>query len=121
MEGVNDLNGGRGVTATANAMEDLVRSARARGVRVLLSTIPRINPLGTKHLDSAPLVVPFNAALASIAAAKDATLVDIYPHITLEMLAPDGLHLVEAGNQKLAELYLQALQMFEVLVGGAGL
>ena len=109
MEGVNDLNGGASVTATANAIEDMVRAARARNVRVLLSTLTRINPTGTKQLPTASLIPQFNAVLASIAAAKDANLVDVFPHIGIELVAPDGLHLLEAGNQRLAELYLEAL------------
>jgi lysophospholipase L1-like esterase len=115
MEGVNDLIGGASVSATANALEDMVRQTRGRGVRVLLSTITRVNPSGTKGLDPGFPVLDFNAALASVAAAKDATLVDVYPHVPLELVSPDGLHLVEAGNQKLAEVYLTAvMQLFEI-------
>jgi lysophospholipase L1-like esterase len=110
MEGVNDINSGRGVAAAAAAVEDLVRGARGRGVRVLLSTITRINPLGTKRLETDHLVQPFNAELAHIAATKDATLVDVHPHIPLELVAPDGLHLTQQGNQTLAEIYFAKLR-----------
>jgi lysophospholipase L1-like esterase len=114
MEGINDLNGGAGITATANAMEEMVKAVRNRGIRLMLSTITRINPLGTKHLDTDPLVPPYNARLSAIAASKDAILVDVYPHIPLALMAPDGLHLSESGNQKLAEVYLDRIrELFE--------
>ena len=115
MHGANDLIGGRTATQVAGAIEDLVRAARARGVVVLLSTVTRVNPLGTKQLQYDPIVPVLNAALAAVAATKDATLVDVHPFIPLELLAPDGLHLLEAGNQKLAEIYLEALKRFEIV------
>jgi lysophospholipase L1-like esterase len=114
MEGINDLNGGAGITATADAMEEMVKAVRNRGIRAILSTITRIDANGNKHLGTDPLVQPYNARLAAIATAKDAILVDVHPHIPLSMMAPDGLHLTESGNQKLAEVYLDRIRaLFE--------
>ena len=37
-------------------------------------------------------------------------MIDIFPLITLEMLAPDGLHLAQSGNQVLAETYFARIK-----------
>ena len=120
MEGINDLNGGAGITATADAMEEMVKAVRNRGIPAMLSTITRINPLGTKQLGTDPLVQPYNTRLAAIAAAKDAILVDVHPQIPLSLVAPDGLHLTESGNQKLAEVYLDRIRALYEVPGGQG-
>ena len=41
---------------------------------------------------------------AVLAAEEGATLVDLRSNITLDMLMPDGLHITEAGNAKIAEV-----------------
>ena len=53
-----------------------------------------------------PSAIPFfNADLMARAPSMGATVIDIFPLISLEMLAPDGLHLAQAGNEMLAETY----------------
>jgi len=48
-------------------------------------------------------------------------LVDVYPHITVDMLTQDGLHITPAGNQKLAELYFNAIKArFELPPAASG-
>ena len=109
MEGVNDLNSGLSISATVNTIQQLVNQAVARGVRVLLSTIPIENPNGTKgRLTSGVLTLPFNDALKK--QISGATLVDIYPVITVDMVGPDGLHLLQTGNQALADTYFATIQ-----------
>jgi lysophospholipase L1-like esterase len=36
--------------------------------------------------------------------------VDIYPSISLDMLAPDGLHLTQEGNQRVVEIFSDAIE-----------
>jgi lysophospholipase L1-like esterase len=109
MTGVNDLNGGVSVSTTADAVEDLVKAARGQGVAVFLSTLPR-QIEGRKRADSFDEVLPYNEVMAAIALDEGATLVDIYPHITEDLLLPDGLHITEAGNEVLAGVYFEALK-----------
>ncbi len=114
MTGVNDLNGGASISSTADAVEELVKSARARGLTVFLSTIPR-QVEGGRRAGSIDEVVPYNLTLARIADKEGATLVDIYPQLTEQYITPDGLHITEAGNEMLAMLYLEAIKAkFEV-------
>jgi lysophospholipase L1-like esterase len=109
MTGVNDLNGGASITATADAVDDLVRTAQDRGLTVLLSTIPRQVESGRRAF-SPDEVVPFNETLARVADRRGATLVDIYPQLTDEYITPDGLHITPAGNELLAAIYLEAIK-----------
>lgn len=114
MTGVNDLNGSATISATADAVEDLIKTAKARGLTVFLSTLPR-QVEGGRRAFSLDEVVPYNQTLVRVADKEGATLVDIYPHLTENFITPDGLHITEAGNQRLAELYLDAIKLkFEV-------
>ncbi len=114
MTGVNDLNGGASISSTADALEELVKAARARGLTVFLSTLPRQVEDG-RRASSVDEVVPYNETVARIAGKEGATLVDIYPQLTEQYITPDGLHISEAGNELLAMLYLEAIKAkFEV-------
>jgi lysophospholipase L1-like esterase len=120
MDGVNDLNGGAGAAAAAAAVGDLIREARAHGAVVLLCTIPR-QRRGSQRAYSVDQVAPFNEELSRAATEMSVDLVDIYPEISMELLAPDGLHLVEEGNQLLATIIRDALKSkFEAPGGRRG-
>jgi len=110
MTGVNDLNGGASISTTADAIEELVKGARARGLTVLLSTLPR-QVEGGRRAYSIDEVVPYNDTIRRIAAKEAVTLVDIYPHLTDGYITPDGLHITEEGNALLATLYLDAIKV----------
>jgi lysophospholipase L1-like esterase len=109
MEGDNDLDGGVSISTTVGAIEGLISIAQARGANVLLSTLPQQIP-GELRADAPDLIVPYNAELARTALDNGATLVDIYPKISPDLIGPDGLHPTTAGNQALAGLYLGALE-----------
>jgi lysophospholipase L1-like esterase len=109
MTGANDILGGSPVAPIVAATERLVKEAHARGSRVFLSTLTRQNPAGRRGFGW-QTIEPLNAALAALAADEGALLVDVYPHVSLDMLADDGLHLLQSGNQKLAEVYFEALK-----------
>jgi lysophospholipase L1-like esterase len=113
LEGTNDLATNVSVTDTIAAMSRLCLEIRNRGSRLLLSTLPPQRPGGPRA--SAPAeIVPFNQALAALAPTVGATLVDIYPLITTPLadglLAPDGLHLTEAGNARIAQAYFNTIK-----------
>jgi len=113
MHGTNDLNAGTPRSTIIGAMEELIGDAQARDVTVFLSSVPRMLPdVGNPPKGGAYARVPnYNEDLRRMAAEEGVTFVDIYPHITDEMISPlDGLHLTQAGNQKLAEVYYDAIK-----------
>jgi lysophospholipase L1-like esterase len=116
MEGANDLNApgvnNDTVTAAVNAMEDMVRDAWFRGAFVMLATLPPQRAGGPK---AAPrdLLTRYNAGLRTMAAKKGAQLVqlvDVNAQFSLELIGQDGLHPTEAGYQRLAEIFLDAIK-----------
>jgi lysophospholipase L1-like esterase len=115
LHGANDLNlVEHSVPQIAGFTAQLIDKAKARGTQVILSSLPPRIAGGTPPRASNPqLVLPYNDALAAIAAQKAVPFVDIYPHIFQSLagpdIAPDGLHLTQAGNDKLAALYFSAL------------
>ncbi len=111
LEGANDLNTpGASVNATVNAMEDMVRNAQNRGAFVMLATLPpeRTGP-GSKAANPA-FLTRYNDELRKMAAKKGAQLVDVNAHFPLDLIGQDGLHPTEAGYQRLAEIFFDAIK-----------
>lgn len=113
LHGVNDVNGATSLTELTpilDAVEEMVEIAHARGAHVVLANLPPQIP--TSKATGGERLQQFNAVLPSIAAEEGATFVDLYSGITASstMLMPDGLHLTEAGNVKVAELFYAALK-----------
>lgn len=119
MEGDNDLNSGVSISDTIGAMEELIGLSRAYGADVLLSTLPAQRAGGSRAF-APDLIVPYNAELATTAADNGATLVDVYPKVTLDLIGADGLHPTEAGNEVLAETYLAVLEAGYEVSGTSG-
>jgi lysophospholipase L1-like esterase len=114
MHGVNDLNTGISIDATVNAIEELLGEARRAGVQVLLCTIPPQREGGEKAF-AADLIEPFNEALVKIAADEGAAVIDVFSAISVDLLAPDGLHLTQAGNQMIAEtIFAKLKELYEL-------
>lgn len=117
MEGANDLNGplspGEGinarVTSVVNALEDMVRDASNRSIPVFLATLPPQRPGGPKAggVDYLPR---FNESLKTMAQKKGAELVDINSQLPLSFIGQDGLHPTEAGYQRIADIWLEAIK-----------
>jgi lysophospholipase L1-like esterase len=117
MEGANDLGvyaglsasaQQRGIEKTVNAMEDMVRGAQGRGVTVFLATITP-QRAGAQRAGAAALIDPYNAALRTMASKKGATLVDVAAQFPVSLIGQDGLHPTDEGNQKLAQIFQDAL------------
>lgn len=113
LHGVNDLiagyqNPSSAVAVASGAVEELIEVAHARGVPVFVGNLPI--ELDTPKAKGFALVVPFNNALQQVALEEGATLVDLYSAIAVGMLMPDGLHITEVGNQKIAETFYAALK-----------
>lgn len=111
MEGANDLNGvDVNVTATVNAMEDMVRDAKGRGIFVMLATIPPQRPGPGSKATSPDVLTRYNASLRTMAAKKDAQLIDVNALLPVVLIGKDGLHPTEAGYERLAEIFLDAIK-----------
>ena len=115
LEGYNDLgaSGTAGINAAATAIEQMAKESRNRGARVFLSTLPPPGPNGAKGI---PLtqVLALNDRIRQIAAGEGAVLVDAYGGLAVDIaryVGADGLHLNEAGYQKLAELFFNAIRV----------
>lgn len=114
LEGVNDLNAGgaANIPAAIQALRTMIRTARARNVRVVIATLPPqiAQPPGPIVLsNSVALVAPFNDQLIQMASSEQTPVVDLYaamlPRVT-DWIDTDGLHPNPAGYQQMAELFL---------------
>jgi len=112
LHGYNDLDGGLdAVDEVVAAIRDLVRTARGAGVqRVFVGTItPGRTPTGPNRRQRDPeAILQTNAALATMAPAEGAHLVDLFAAFAgreLELVADDGLHLTAAGSRVVAETF----------------
>jgi lysophospholipase L1-like esterase len=117
MEGTNDigdyvgLSGSAltsGLTTVVNAMEDMVRDTKARGIVPFVATIPA-QRAGAQRGGAAAIIDPYNALLKVMIAKKGATLVDVNAQLPLSLIGLDGLHPTEEGYQKMAEIFQGAL------------
>jgi hypothetical protein len=52
----------------------------------------------------------FNVRLAGLASSEGIPLVDVNAKIPLSLLAPDGLHLRQAGYDTIAQLFLESFE-----------
>jgi lysophospholipase L1-like esterase len=117
MHGANDLQDlaglsgpalTNGITRTVDAVEDLVRDAAGRGIRVMLMTLPPENASRPKG-GAATFVGRYNDALKVMGAKKGALVIDVNALLPLSFVGQDGLHLTEAGNARLAEITRDAV------------
>jgi lysophospholipase L1-like esterase len=115
MQGANDLNSIAGLPNTnqlvdgiVGAMEDMVREAvERRSVPVFLATLP---PQRAPKGNAGSLLGRYNNGLKTMAAKKGATIVDLGLLIPDSMIGVDGLHPTEAGYQRIAEVFFDAIK-----------
>lgn len=107
LHGVNNVNApGDSIGTIVEAIEELIEVAHQRrpGIRVILANLPPQIP--TAKATGGARITAFNQQLPAVAAEEGADFVDVFSNIdTQTMLMPDGLHLNEAGNVKLAALF----------------
>lgn len=113
-EGTNDLSRGdpTKITPMINALRDMVREAKSRGIPVFLGTLLPERE-GGRNAGALPLLVEANGRIRQLAQAEGATLVDLYdgfgggpdPYIDV-----DGLHPTEEGYQRMAQLFFDAIR-----------
>ena len=114
LEGYNDLgaSGTTGINSAWSAIDRMAKEIRNRGARVFLSTLPPPGPSGARSIPASQ-VVALNDRIRQTAAGEGAVLVDAYAALSVDVrryVGVDGLHLTEAGYQKLAELFLNAIR-----------
>jgi lysophospholipase L1-like esterase len=116
MEGANDFNGpligtegiNARVQAVVDALEDMVREAGARGIPVMIGTLPPQRENSPKG-GGVEFIPRFNEAVRVMASKKGADIVDI-GSLPLALIGSDGLHPTEAGYQRMAEIWFDAIK-----------
>jgi lysophospholipase L1-like esterase len=114
MDGANDL-GQHGFSEIIAGLDQMIRDAQSRGIKVLLATLPPQNPDGSDPLDrgmEASSVAPFNDQVRALAVSKGIPLVDVYQAFNgqLSLIGSDGLHPTPAGYHLIAETFFAAIK-----------
>jgi lysophospholipase L1-like esterase len=118
MEGSNDVgfisrDSFVEIAAIAN-IRDMLRTAKSRGVKPFLATIPPQLESGFRGVRGAKYVVEFNDRLKTLASSEGVPLVDVYEGLNAKtntyISQDDGLHPTVAGYAKIADMFLSAIE-----------
>jgi lysophospholipase L1-like esterase len=120
LEGANDLNhyliatgdSDGGVTPAARALEEMIDTARKKGVPVLLATLPPQDPEGNNG-HSAGSVPKLNDAIRRLANGDEVVIVDLFNGlggVPDGNIGADGLHPTPAGYDRIAQVWFDAIQ-----------
>jgi lysophospholipase L1-like esterase len=119
LEGINDLNSGKSVSAVVAALQQMVEVAELYNATVLLGTMfqtcESTDPTtGRFRHNSIELIAPFNSALKAMASGRqNVYVVDIFavfgnncgPHGGVGLLGGDGLHPNPNGYSVMAQTF----------------
>jgi lysophospholipase L1-like esterase len=110
LEGVNDImaQGERGASVALAAMDAMCKEARNRRVAVFLATLPPERDGSTKAI-SRSILDRYNEDLRRLARGEGAVVVDLARDLDVNAVGADGIHLTEAGYERVAQLFLQAI------------
>jgi acyl-CoA thioesterase I len=113
LEGINDimaqgLQGQRGANVALASMDAMMKEARNRRVAVFLATLPPERQGSIKAIDSSVLD-RYNEDLRRLARGEGAVLVDLARDLDVSAVGADGIHLTEAGYERVAALFFQAI------------
>jgi lysophospholipase L1-like esterase len=110
LDGVNDISADplRGANAALAAIDTMMKEARNRRVAVFLATLPPERQAGVKALDSSTLD-RYNEDLRRLARGEGAVIVDLARDLDVSAVGADGVHLTEAGYERVAALFFQAI------------
>ena len=108
MEGVNDLNKDGDVAHALAAVRTLILTAEDRGAHVIVATLPP-ERRGGSRAGTIDLLPAFDSGVAKLAEELHVPLADVHDAMTLEMIAPDGLHVLDAGNERIAQVFFDAI------------
>jgi lysophospholipase L1-like esterase len=115
LEGVNDVAalGTRGVQNAWRAIDTMAKEIRNRGARAFIATLPPPRATGVKAVPVA-LIQSLNANIRDTARGEGAVLVDVFQALNTDVtryIGTDGLHPTEAGYQKIAETFYEAIRL----------
>jgi lysophospholipase L1-like esterase len=111
MEGANDLNDthemvNAAITSIVGTLEEMVKEAGRRRIPIMVATLPPQRPPRA----ASSFIGRFNDAVKVMAAKKGGILVDVGAAMPLALIGQDGLHPTEEGYQRIAEIYLDAIE-----------
>jgi acyl-CoA thioesterase I len=116
---VNDLNARVPLDRYAADLDTLLGQLDATNARVFVGNVPDLAPLAAyRGIDASSVqaeVDRWNAAIASVVAQHNATLVDLYAHwqevaAHPEYVSQDGFHPSSEGYARLADVFGDAIQ-----------
>jgi lysophospholipase L1-like esterase len=110
LEGVNDISalGDRGASAALASMDSMMKEARNRRVAVFLATLPPEREGSIRAISSSTLN-RYNEDLRRLARGEGAVVVDLARDLDVSAVGADGVHLTEAGYERVATLFFQAI------------
>ena len=119
LDGANDLLAAAStgmfnaaIARITTALEEMIRSARSRGVRVMLATFPPQNPNGSRG-GGAEAVPRLNAAIANARGRRTRRArrpVRRARRHAAGSIGVDGLHPTDAGYTKIANIWFDAIK-----------
>jgi lysophospholipase L1-like esterase len=114
LEGINDLAalGTRGVQSAWRAIDTMAKEIRNRGARAFIATLPPPRAGGSKAVPLT-LIQSLNANIRDTARGEGAVLVDVFQALSANInlyMSFDGLHPSEAGYQKIADTFYEAIR-----------
>ena len=112
--GINNLNGARdaAIPGVIDGLRSMIRMTRDRAMTPLVATFLPQRPGGQRAF-AVNSIVPANDQVRAMVAAEGAGLVDLYQAFDGNidtLIGPDGLHPTEAGYQKIAETFFEAIK-----------
>src|SRR5438477_384400 len=115
MEGSNDVtNDSRSIQPAIDNLRVMVKTAKSRGVKPYLGTIPPKDPTRCylSRCAGAQLVGPFNDQLKSMASSENVPVVDVNDALRTDIgkyIGFDGLHPTVEGYAKIADTFFTAI------------
>jgi lysophospholipase L1-like esterase len=113
LDGANDLLNLRStaIPQIVDGLSTMTRTARQRGIAVMLATFPPQNPNGSRGA-GASAVPDLNRRIVALAAEQGAMLVDLYSGLggsPVGVIGVDGLHPTADGYTRIAQLWFDAI------------
>lgn len=115
MEGGNDVGAGEreGGRRAIDGLQQMIRRAKGRGVRVFLATVPPQRAGGSRNRDETAVLLPeFNDNIRGLAAREGVPLVEVYNALKdrMDLVGVDDLHLTPQGYAVVAQVFFEAIK-----------
>jgi lysophospholipase L1-like esterase len=114
LEGANDLSalGAPGLQPTLDALENMLRDARAYGAQVIMASLPPARPGSRLGGPIAALVPELNQGIRRMAERQRVLFADVHAAFggDLSLLGPDGLHPTAAGYERMAQAVFEVIR-----------